>query len=95
MDAELKAALDAISTAVETHTRRLDQLEAKNEAAHAETRHQFEIIAEAQHDVQLVAEGVAMTAERLDRLEAKVDRIEAHLDTRLTHVEAVLSQQSR
>ena len=70
----------------------LEIMRQENGAAHVETRHQFEVIAEGlRHELRIVAEGVTMNTEQLHRLETKVDRLASDLDTRVTHLEAASS----
>jgi chromosome segregation ATPase len=85
--------LQTLAVNLTTNNRRLDRLERENAAAHAETHHQFKIISEGlRHEVQIVAEGVAMNGEKLDRLEGKVDRVASEHDARLTRLEAAGSR---
>ena len=67
----------------------LDAMRQENAAAHAETRRHFDIVAEAlRHELRLVAEGVGLLTERIDRRDAQDAQITTDHDRRLTRLEA-------
>lgn len=74
----------------------LTEMRRENAEAHAETRRQLGVVAESlEHKIELVAEGVTATNERLDRLDVKVDRITDQFDARLTRLEAASFRSGR
>jgi fructose-1-phosphate kinase PfkB-like protein len=74
----------------------LDAIRAENAAAHTETRRQFEIITEGlRSQMQIVAEGVSMNNEKIDRFDAKIDQITDDLEVRVTGLEAMSSRRSK
>ena len=71
----------------------LEDMRRENAAAHADTRRHFDIVAEdLRHQLRLVAEGVGLLTERIDRLDAHVARITSDLDRRVTRLEAASSR---
>jgi phage host-nuclease inhibitor protein Gam len=53
----------------------------------AETRRHFDVTAEAlRHDIQVVAEGVALNTEQIERLRTEMDSRFAAVDTAFIHV---------
>jgi len=67
----------------------LDEMRQENAAAYAETRRHFEIVAERlEHELRIVAEGVGLIVERLDRRDAEGEQITMDLDRRVARLEA-------
>ena len=83
MDPELVAYLDRRFDAVDCRfaemDRRLDELRAEMRVGDAETRRHFDVVAEdLKSRIQLVAEGVLLVDEKLERFRAEVhERFEA------------------
>jgi light-regulated signal transduction histidine kinase (bacteriophytochrome) len=75
MDDELRAVLDAMRR--------------ESAAAHLETRRHFEILAEdLRPELRLVAEGVSLLTERVERRDAQDAQTATDVDHRLTLLEA-------
>jgi len=100
-DAETRRVVRVEIAAASQETMRV--IREENAAAHAETRHYSKVLVEAtRHDIQLVAEAVAILDEKLDRTAAAIRTEmrngfdETHgmikgLDRRLTSVERALN----
>jgi CheY-like chemotaxis protein len=68
------------------------ELREESHAAHAETRYQFGVVAESlRHQIETVADGVAMNTEAIARLETKVDIVTTDLDRRVTRLEVTVA----
>jgi hypothetical protein len=82
MDADLKQVLEAMRQ--------------ENAAAHAETRRHSVVVAEGlRREIQLVAEGVLLNGEKLDRVDTRLDQLTDNFEERVTQLEAVASQHKR
>jgi outer membrane murein-binding lipoprotein Lpp len=94
MDEELKEYLESMRA--ETRGE-FEAMRHENAAAHADTRHQFEVMTERlEGKIALVAEGVVGANERIDRLDAKVEHLGAkveYLDTKVDHLAAEMKKE--
>lgn len=71
----------------------LEAMRHENTTAHAETRRHFDIVAEdLRHELRIVAEGVGLLGERIDRLDAHIAQVTKNLDARVTRLEAASSR---
>ena len=107
MDPELVAYLDRRFEAVDRRfvemDRRLEELRTEVRAGDVETRRHFDVIAEdLKSRIQLVAEGVLLVDEKLERFRAEVhERFEAidqrfmRLETRVGALEVTVAQALR